>query len=79
MRLRHDLMGCSSRMNQATSEFKTFLEEVREIWKDSRAERFEREDMRDIDTTIEGLVIVIQEACETLSGFDRQLKDDEVE
>jgi uncharacterized protein YukE len=79
MRLRHDLMGCSNRLKQTASDFETMLTDIREVWKDSRAERFEREDMRDIDTTVDGLVATIQEVCETLHGIDRELKDEEVE
>ena len=79
MRLRHDLMGCSNRLKQTTCDFQAMLVEIREVWKDSRAERFDRQDMRDIDSTVNGLVAAIHDVCETLNGIDRQLKDDENE
>lgn len=79
MRLRHDLMGCANRLKQTTTDFQTMLTEIREVWNDSRAERFEREDMRDIDSTVAGLVATLQDTCETLHGIDRELKDEEVE
>jgi hypothetical protein len=58
-------MGCANRLKQTTTDFQTMLTEISEVWKDSRAERFEREDMRDIDTTVAGLVAAIQDMCET--------------
>ena len=76
MRLRHDLMGCSNRLRTATADFRDALQEVKEVWNDSRAQQFERSDLKDIDAVVDRLAIHLQEACEVLSKMDLALRDE---
>lgn len=76
MRVRHDMLGCSNRLRQTASRFRESVEAVMETWRDSRAEKFQREDLKDIDTVVDRLVSQLQEASEKVAHFDHQLRDD---
>ncbi len=79
MRVRHDLLGCANRLRQTASDFRESVAQVREVWRDQRAERFEREDLSDLDQIMEQLTIQLQKASEMIGRMDRQLRDESEE
>ncbi len=59
--------------------FRESVAQVREVWRDQRAERFEREDLSDLDQIMEQLTIQLQKASEMIGRMDRQLRDESEE
>ncbi len=71
------IMGCSNRLRNCDCRFsRDAIQEVREIWNDSRAQQFERTDLKDLDAVVDRLAIHLQEACEVLSKMDNALRDE---
>jgi hypothetical protein len=79
MRVRHDLLGCANRLRQTSSDFSDTVRQVLEFWRDERGARFAREDLKDMDTTMDRLVTHLQEVSESIAKMDRQLSDGEFE
>ncbi|MFO0923880.1 MAG: hypothetical protein U0905_15470 [Pirellulales bacterium] len=75
MRVRHDLLGCANRLKQTSSEFQEAVAVVLEHWRDARAARFEREDLREIDQVIDQLTVYLQKAADLVGKIDRELRD----
>ncbi len=75
MRIRHDLLGCANRLRQTVTDYREMLAEVNDHWNDVRAQQFQREDLHDVDATIELLISQLHQVCETLNDFNKQLQD----